>query len=64
MDAPLEAAGKPPPGLHSNFVNPDSLRTPEIAVNAVFVSLATLAVVVRIYAKAVVTRATGWDDCK
>ena len=63
MDATLKAAGKPPPGVHSNFVNPESLRNPEIIVNAIFVSLATVAVVVRIYAKTVVTRATGWDDC-
>ena len=63
MDATVKAAGKPPPGVYSNFVNPESLRNPEIAVNVVFVTLATFAVVVRVYAKAVVTRATGWDDC-
>ncbi len=63
MDPSSKSVGHPPPGAHSNFVNPVSLRTPVITVNSVFLVLATLAVVVRLYAKGFVTRAAGWDDC-
>ena len=63
MDLLLKPAGPPPPGVHSNFVNPESLQNPAIAVNVIFLSLATTAVVMRLYAKGVVTRAVGWDDC-
>ena len=63
MDSAQKPAGHPPPGVHSNFLNPVSLREPVIAVNTSFVILAALAVVLRLYAKAVVTQATGWDDC-
>jgi hypothetical protein len=54
----------PPPGVDSNFVNPQTLRSQGeigmifcIIVGAAFVAL-------RFYVKVVVTKSYNWDDCK
>ena len=64
MDLSHTPAGRPPPGVRPNFVDPESLRTPVIAINVIFLVLATLAVVMRVYTKRTIARAVGWDDCK
>ena len=63
MDLSHTPAGRPPPGVHPNFVDPESLRDSVIAINVLFLVLATLAVVMRLYTKQMIARAIGWDDC-
>lgn len=55
-------AGLPPPGVTPNFVNPPSLRDPTITANAVFLSLSTVFVLLRIYTRKWLTRMLKWDD--
>ena len=57
-------AGKPPAGLKSNFVNPHYAGGRFIAISGIFLSLAVVAVVLRIYTRAVIQRCFAADDCK
>jgi len=50
--------------LVSNFVNPDYNGAKFVVVNAIFLSLATVAVILRVYARGVLLRLLGLDDCK
>lgn len=54
----------PPPGVKSNFKDPESWAYESIATTAVCFSLMLPFFVLRIYARAVITRSLGWDDCK
>lgn len=54
----------PPPGVQPNFVNPPSYQHKIIILEGVFVPLMLLAVFVRIFVRARITRMVGWDDCK
>ena len=53
----------PPPGVVSNFIDPKTLQPSLIAVNATFLSLMLIAVVIRLYSRGVIVHAVGWDDC-
>lgn len=60
-------AMQPPPGVKSNFDNPDNPETQStllITFNVVFVTLMLLTVVIRIYSEAHITRTLWWDDCR
>ena len=57
-------AGRPPRGVISNFVNPVTLKTPVVAINVVFIVLATAVVSLRVYTRKFINRALGPDDCK
>ena len=55
----------PPPGKVSNFKNPEAPLGPTItAVSFTFMSLAIIAVALRLYTRFVVVKAYGWDDGK
>lgn len=63
----MEIPALPPPdGIQPNFVNPtDTVAKPLIAVNAIFMSLAFIAVSVRVISKRYISRQSfAWDDCK
>ena len=66
MDIQNLPALPPPPGVKSQFDHPsDTMVTPLTIVNAIFVSLAFLAVVVRVGTRSFISRQTlGWDDGK
>lgn len=52
----------PPDGVHSQFDHPRSLASSLIAVNAVFLPLMIIAVGTRLYTRAFIANALGWDD--
>lgn len=54
----------PPDGVQSQFENPtDTVATPLIVVNAIFMTLAFIAVTVRVISKRFISRQSfGWDD--
>lgn len=54
----------PPPGVIPNLVDPYSRASTVIIVNAVFLTIGTLFLVMRIYTRAFLSRALGADDCK
>ena len=55
---------EPPPGVIPDFVNPPSLAKTLIIVNVIFMVLMVIFVALRVYSKALVIRAMGWDDCE
>ncbi|KAK4459795.1 hypothetical protein QBC42DRAFT_207191 [Cladorrhinum samala] len=55
-------AGKPPPGLTSNLIDPPSRAHAIIVLDAVFVPLMLIAVFVRFFVRIKWTKARGWDD--
>ena len=57
-------AGRPPNGATSNFIDPVTLKSPVVAINVVFVSLATAAVSLRVYTRKFIIQALGPDDCR
>ena len=54
----------PPPGVISNFTDPDSLSATCLAINVSFLAIAGVFVILRFYTRACITRRVGWDDCK
>ncbi|KAI9814561.1 MAG: hypothetical protein M1827_003116 [Pycnora praestabilis] len=52
----------PPPGVQSNFVDPPTLKTSLIAVNAIFLPLMLIAVTIRLYVRSHIVKTLGWDD--
>ena len=63
LDLAQLPAGRPPQGTSSNFINPVTLKTPVVAINVVFLSLATLFVILRLYTRRFLNRALGPEDC-
>ena len=55
---------KPPPGEVINYVNSPSIGYKVVSVSAATISLAILAVAIRLGVKFGVTKSPGWDDCK
>ncbi len=51
----------PPPGVTPNFVNPSNLRQPGLV--AVQITLATIAVAMRLYTKKFIVRRMLVEDC-
>ena len=54
----------PPDGTYSNFEHPQTLASSLIIVNAIFLSLMLGGVALRLYTRAILARALGWDDCR
>lgn len=54
----------PPPGVTSNFTNPESKGYESIITTTICLSLVAPVFALRLYSKAFVTRSFGWDDCK
>ncbi|KAI0182491.1 hypothetical protein EV127DRAFT_517736 [Xylaria flabelliformis] len=56
-------AGKPPPGMVSNLIDPETNKTPLQVTLSIFLALAVFAVAVRCYVQVyVVNHKPGWDD--
>ena len=53
----------PPPGITPNFVNPDYNDGGTVPVTAVFLTLSTIALSLRVYTKARVVKLFGAEDC-
>lgn len=54
----------PPPGVTSNFVNPESLLTYVIVTIALCLTLTTVTIGLRIFTKVHIAKAMHWDDCE
>ena len=57
-------AGRPPPGIQPDFVDPPSLVPAILGVGAAFLALALFCYSIRIYTKLFITRKWQWDDGK
>ena len=64
MDYSNIPALAPPPGSVSNFNDPKTLSTSLIAVLVVFMVLMPAVVGMRLYSRALLSHAVGWDDCE
>ena len=64
MDYLNVPAGAPPSGVISNFSDPKTLSTSVITLNSIFLSLMLIVVGIRLYSRAIISHAVGWDDCK
>lgn len=53
----------PPPGVTSNFVDPQSLQIYNVITLTVCMTISTLFVAMRIYTNARITRSLNWEDC-
>ncbi|KAM0803163.1 hypothetical protein BDR22DRAFT_841878 [Usnea florida] len=62
MDSSNIPALAPPPGSVSNFNDPRTLSTSLIALLVVFMSLMLAVVGMRLYSRALLSHAVGWDD--
>ncbi|KAI0404812.1 hypothetical protein F4802DRAFT_212963 [Xylaria palmicola] len=62
MDPTQLPASPPPPGIRSNFDNPDNYKSQVIILQAVVVPFTTLAVFIRLYTRAVIKKSLGADD--
>ena len=60
LDGP---AGTPPAGVQSNFDNPPNLNTIIIIIKTLGLTLATLALLIRIYTRHHLSHSMGYDDC-
>lgn len=58
------AAGRPPPGVISNFDNPPTQATILYVGVGICLGVTLTFLLLRIYVKLAVTRAWGWDDGK
>lgn len=54
----------PPPGVTPNFDAPNPNGTALIVVSIIAIVCTTTVVAARLYTKAFLTRALGWDDCR
>ena len=54
----------PPPGVVPNFAHPYSLQKYGVPTKVACLSITSLIVILRMYAKAFITRNLGRDDCK
>ncbi|KAK2753058.1 hypothetical protein FQN55_005018 [Onygenales sp. PD_40] len=62
MVTTITPAGPPPPGQVSNFIDPPYDGTRFLIVNVIFMPLAVIAVLIRLWTRFAVTRAGGLDD--
>lgn len=59
-----EPALPPPPGMHSNFVNPSSLERLFVAALALMLFLVSVAVGARLVAKIYIMKSMQLEDCQ
>ena len=57
-------ASPPPPGVTSNWVDPESIASGLIVPNVVFMVLAIVAVALRMHTRVFLIHNVGYDDCK
>ena len=55
---------QPPPGVEPNFTNPHNSKTVIVAIEAICLALPTLAIFMRIYTQACITRKLVLEDCR
>ena len=60
----LIPVSQPPPGVESNFVNPEDEGYVMIAAGSVFIGLMLIFCMIRLYSKAFIVRRASWDDCE
>ncbi len=63
IDLATTPVRKPPPGFHSNFIDPPSMASGVTATAVVLIVLSTFFVVTRLYLNYTTPRKLGWDDC-
>lgn len=55
----------PPKGVKPNFSDPhDTQKVPLVVLNAVFLALMLVMVLIRLQVRARIQKALGWDDCE
>lgn len=64
METGTSPAEPPPPGLHSNLINPPSSTDISLVVLVLCIALTTPLVLLRIYTRAFMERKVWWDDGK
>lgn len=64
MDLSQTPAAMPPPGVTPDFNSPDNYKHDNIILHSIVLSFTTLAVLVRVYTRAVVKKSFGLDDCE
>lgn len=64
VDIAQVPAGPPPPGITSNFTDPETLRAPVIAVNVILLVVTTTFVGMRIYTRKFLNRILSAEDCR
>lgn len=64
MDYSNVPALAPPPGSVSNFNDPTTLSTSLIALLVAIMVLMLTVVGMRLYSRALLSHAVGWDDCE
>ena len=64
LPMPTLPAGPPPPGVHSNFIDPENRAPNLIACNVILLVVSTLVVGARLISRTLLTDwRLGWDDC-
>jgi hypothetical protein len=56
--------GPPPPGVVSNFVNPETRKSQGEISMTFCMAVGAVAILLRIYVKVFITKLYGWDDCE
>ncbi len=54
----------PPPGVESNWTDPDNRAYQYYIVGSIGTALATIFVLLRLYVRLAVTHSLWWDDCE
>ena len=62
--ATLKPALKPPPGVESNFANPESLKSKNDIAMAVSITLTTILYFMRCYARIIIKKQWIVEDCE
>jgi hypothetical protein len=57
-------AGAPPPGVTPDFDSADNYKHRNIVLHSIVVAFTTIAVLVRLYTRAIVKKKFGVDDCE
>ena len=64
LPMPTLPAGPAPPGVQSNFIDPESRAPNLIACNVILLIVSTLVVGARLVSRTLLTDwRLGWDDC-
>jgi hypothetical protein len=64
MDPSKLPAVPPPPGVVPNFNNPDNYKHHNIVLHTVVLTITSVAVLVRLYTRAIIKKKFGVDDCE
>lgn len=64
VDLSQSPAAMPPPGMTPDFDSPDNYKHQNVILHSVVLSFTTVAVLVRLYTRAVIKKSFGIDDCE